>query len=185
MTETVEAPAEAQRYVGGGVLRKEDPELITGQARYIDDMTLPGMVWMAVVRSPFAHARITGFDADAAKGMPGVLAVWSGEDLASEWIGGLPCAWPVTVDMEEAAKDGAPLVHDELGTNRSYTWTLSNGEVDRVFSEAPVVVKERYYHPRLIPNAIEPRGVLVQPVASQGEYTIWSATQIPHVLRVT
>ncbi len=225
-----------ERYVGGGVLRKEDPELITGQARYIDDMTLPGMVWMAVVRSPFAHARITGFDADAAKGMPGVLAVWSGEDLASEWIGGLPCAWPVTedikipthwpvtkdvvhhageavgvvvaetreqaldaaeavnvdyeplpvvLDMEEAAKDGAPLVHDELGTNRSYTWTLSNGEVDRVFSEAPVVVKERYYHPRLIPNAIEPRGVLVQPVASQGEYTIWSATQIPHVLRVT
>jgi carbon-monoxide dehydrogenase large subunit len=52
-----------------------------------------------------------------------------------------------------------------------------------VFDEAPVVVKERYYHPRLIPNAIEPRGVVVQPVPAQGEVTIWSATQIPHILR--
>jgi carbon-monoxide dehydrogenase large subunit len=61
---------------------------------------------------------------------------------------------------------------------------LTNGDVDKVFAEAPVVVKERYYHPRLIPNAIEPRGVVVQPTPAQGEYTVWSATQIPHILKV-
>jgi carbon-monoxide dehydrogenase large subunit len=57
------------------------------------------------------------------------------------------------------------------------------GNVERVFSEAPVVVKERYYHPRLIPNAIEPRGVLVQPIPATNEFTMWSSTQVPHILR--
>ncbi|HZB67901.1 MAG TPA: hypothetical protein VE503_10830, partial [Ornithinibacter sp.] len=53
---------QAQRYVGGGVLRKEDPELLTGQGRYTDDVVLPGMVWVIVVRSPFAHALINSVD---------------------------------------------------------------------------------------------------------------------------
>jgi carbon-monoxide dehydrogenase large subunit len=60
-----------------------------------------------------------------------------------------------------------------------------NGEVDEVFSKAPVVVKERYVHPRLIPNAIEPRAIVVQPLPSQGEFTMWSATQVPHIAKVT
>ncbi len=226
--------ATAQKYVGGGVLRKEDPELITGQARFIDDLTFPGMVWMHVVRSPFAHARITSVDTSAATTMPGVIAVWSGVDLADEWQGSLPCAWPVTEDIkmpahwpvskdevrhigeavavviaetreqakdaaeavavdyeplpvvtdaEEALKDGAPLVHADLGTNKCYTWPLSAGEVEKVFSSAPVVVKERYYHPRLIPNAIEPRGSVAVPFPAQGEFTLYSATQIPHILK--
>ncbi|HYY44645.1 MAG TPA: molybdopterin cofactor-binding domain-containing protein, partial [Actinomycetota bacterium] len=91
----------------------------------------------------------------------------------------------VVLDLEEAVQDGAPLVHDDIGTNACYTWTLENGDVDKVFSEAPVVVKERYWHPRLIPNAIEPRGIVVQPTPAQGEYTMWSATQIPHIVRTT
>ena len=80
----------AQRYVGQGVLRKEDPELVTGQARYIDDLTLPGMVWMTVVRSPHAHARIRKVDVSAALARPGVVAAFTGEDLASEWAAGCP-----------------------------------------------------------------------------------------------
>ncbi len=227
---------EAQRYVGGGLLRKEDPELLTGQATYTEDIVVPGMVWVAVVRSPFAHARINRVDTSRAKDMPNVVAVFSGEELAAEWAGPLPMAWPVTedinnpshfpvatdkaryagdavavvvadsrahaqdaaeavdvdyepldpvVDMEEALKDGAPLVHEEFGTNKCYTWPLVNGEVDEVFSKAPVVVKERYVHPRLIPNAIEPRAIVVQPLPSQGEFTMWSATQVPHIAKVT
>jgi carbon-monoxide dehydrogenase large subunit len=227
---------EAQRYVGGGLLRKEDPELLTGQATYTEDIVVPGMVWVAVVRSPFAHARINRVDTSRAKEMPNVVAVFSGEELAAEWAGPLPMAWPVTedinnpshfpvatdkaryagdavavlvadsrahaqdaaeavdvdyepldpvVDMEEALKDGAPLVHEEFGTNKCYTWPLVNGEVDEVFSKAPVVVRERYVHPRLIPNAIEPRAIVVQPLPSQGEFTMWSATQVPHIAKVT
>ncbi|HTE69469.1 MAG TPA: xanthine dehydrogenase family protein molybdopterin-binding subunit, partial [Actinomycetes bacterium] len=91
---------------------------------------------------------------------------------------------PVVTDIMEALEDSSPVIHDALGSNKAYTWGLSNGDVDRVFAEAPVVVRQRYYHPRLIPNAIEPRGVVVQPVPAQGEYTIWSATQIPHILKL-
>ena len=237
------AEPEAKRWVGGGILRKEDPELLTGQGRFIDDIALPGMLWLAMVRSPVAHANLTSVDVSGAAGMPGVAAVLTGQDLAGDWAAAMPLAWPiadrtmpdeptadarvpdhwpvakdrvrfmgeivavvvadsrehavdaveaveveygelpVVTDMEAALRDDAAVIHEAFGSNRAYTWTLANGEVDRVFADAPVVVKERYYHPRLIPNAIEPRGVVVQPVPAQGEITIWSATQIPHILR--
>ena len=83
------------------------------------------------------------------------------------------------MDVEAAAQDGAPLVHDELGTNVSYVWKLEAGEVDAAFASAAATVKERYYHPRLIPTAIEPRSILVQSNPATGDATMWSATQIP------
>jgi carbon-monoxide dehydrogenase large subunit len=221
--------------IGQAVLRKEDPELLTGQARFIDDLTLPGMVWMVVVRSPYAHARINGVDVSKALEAAGVVAAFSGQDLADDVPAGLPCAWPVTedikmpthwplardkaryagdgvavviadsralakdaaelvevdyeplpavTDVSVALDEGAPLVHDEFDSNECYVWKLEAGEVDKLFAEADVTVSERYYQNRLVPNAIEPRGVLVQPVPAQGEYTFWSATQVPHILRV-
>jgi carbon-monoxide dehydrogenase large subunit len=242
MTQVAEPGAKS--WVGGGILRKEDPELLTGQGRYVDDIALPGMLWLAFVRSPVAHANITAIDTSAAKQQPGVQAVFTGPELAEEWAAAMPCAWPiadrimpdepsadpripdhwpvakgrvnfmgeivavvvadsrehaadaieavevdydelpVVIDMMEAMNEGSPVIHESLGTNKAYTWVLTNGDVDKVFAEAPVVVKERYYHPRLIPNAIEPRGVVVQPVPAQGEYTVWSATQIPHILKL-
>src|SRR4051812_248041 len=245
MTEVADSPSRPERYVGGGILRKEDPELVTGQARFVDDITLPGMVWLGVARSPFAHARINGVNLARVRELPGVVAAWSGDDLADEWAAALPCAWPVSTtsfptptdhdprmpdhwpvakdkarfagdavavvvaesraavkdaleavetdlepldavfDPEAALADDAPVIHDELGSDDFYTWALGNDSVERVFADAPVVVTERYLHPRLIPNAIEPRGVVVQPAPAQGEYTVWSATQIPHVLKVT
>ena len=86
----------AKRWVGGGLVRKEDPKLITGQGRYTDDLALPGMLWLAFARSPVAHANIASIDTSTAKEMPGVLAVFTGEELASEWAAAMPCAWPVT-----------------------------------------------------------------------------------------
>ncbi|MGH3129964.1 MAG: xanthine dehydrogenase family protein molybdopterin-binding subunit, partial [Gaiellaceae bacterium] len=166
----------------------------------------------------------------------GVVAAFSGADLAGEWAGPLPMAWPVTEDtknpphwpltpdkaryagdavavvvaetralatdaaelvavdyeplpavtgVEAALADGAPIVHDDLGSNHCYTWSLAAGDADRLFSKAAVTIEERYYQQRLVPNAIEPRGVLVQPSPAQGEFTMWSATQIPHIARVT
>jgi aerobic carbon-monoxide dehydrogenase large subunit len=246
MTQVAEQAEQAARYVGGGVLRKEDPELLTGQARFIDDIALPGMLWVGIVRSPYAHARINGVELTKVRGEPGVVGAFSGADLAEEWASGLPCAWPLStrsfpaptdedpripdhwpvakeearfageavavvaaetraaakdalesvevdyepieavLDIEEALRDDAPVCNEQdLSDNKCYTWTLSGGDVDRVFSEAPVVVKERYWHPRLIPNAIEPRGIVVQPIPAQGEFTMWSATQVPHIARTT
>src|SRR5919199_2859851 len=209
MTEVTEAPAAAQRYVGGGVLRKEDPELVTGHARYVDNISLPGMRWVGVVRSPFAHARINGVDLSRAREMSGVVAAYSGEELTREWAAGLPCAWPLAdrsfpdpttedprapdhwpvatdkarhagdpvavvvaesralaadaveavevdydpldpvLDLEHGLDPNAPLVHEEFGDNRCYTWGLANGDADTVFAAAPLVVRERYLHPRL------------------------------------
>ncbi len=223
-------------YIGASVERKEDARLLRGETRWVDNMTLPGMLWMAVVRSPYAHAKIGNVDLEKALAADGVVAAFSGAQLAEEWAGSLPCAWPVTgdcripqhrplasdkaryagdgvavvvaesralakdaaelvevdyeplpavTDVGEATSDSAPLVHDEYDENRAYTWTLQNGEIDRLFSEAAVTVKEHYRQQRLIPNAIEPRSVLVQPVLATDEYTMWSATQVPHIARVT
>ncbi|HZP89504.1 MAG TPA: xanthine dehydrogenase family protein molybdopterin-binding subunit, partial [Actinomycetota bacterium] len=223
------------RFVGQPVLRKEDPELLTGRARYVDNISLAGMVWMAVVRSPFAHARIRRIDPSRAEGMPGVLGVFTAADLEGEWGGPLPFVWPITedikvpvhwplagdkaryqgdgvavvvaesrgqaedaaeavavdyeplaavTDLEEAARDGV-LIHEDLGTNVVVHWSHGGAGDQSVFETAPVVVKERYVAPRLIPNAMEPRGCVAEVNPAMGEFTLYSATQIPHVARVT
>ncbi len=76
---------------GAALKRKEDPRFITGAGNYLDDIKLPGMTHAVVVRSPYAHARITRIDTAAAAAMPGVVAVYTGADTAS--INPLPCAW--------------------------------------------------------------------------------------------
>jgi len=89
-------------------------------------------------------------------------------------------ALDVIVDVEAASKEGATLVHEELGTNVSYVWKLETGAFDET---ADVIVKHRYVQPPLIPNAIEPRGVVAR-LEPGGDVTLWSATQIPHILRL-
>src|SRR5947209_5397177 len=86
-------------YVGESVGRKEDARLLTGQARYVDDLTLPGMVWLAVVRSPYAHARVRSVDVSAARAAEGVVAAFSGADLEAEWQSPFG-TWVVTEDMK-------------------------------------------------------------------------------------
>jgi len=83
--------------VGRARTRKEDARLITGRTRWTDNITLNGMLHLAMVRSPVAHARITAIDVEAAKRMPGVIAVFTGADLDAEQSG-LPCAWPINAD---------------------------------------------------------------------------------------
>ena len=77
---------------GSGIRRREDPRLITGTATYTDDIVLPGMLHAAMLRSPFAHARITSIDTSAAAEATGVVAVYTGADTEGE-IGPAPCAW--------------------------------------------------------------------------------------------
>src|ERR1700689_4864479 len=94
-TETAEAPAAE---FGRARLRKEDARLITGQTNWTDNIRLPGMLHVAFLRSPYAHARITSVNVNAARSEPGVIAAYSGADFAAEQ-GSLPCAWPVTPDI--------------------------------------------------------------------------------------
>jgi aerobic carbon-monoxide dehydrogenase large subunit len=230
--EQLSAPDSA-KHIGKPLRRKEDRRLITGRTRWTDNITLPGLLHVAMVRSPMAHARITRVDVSPALERPGVVAAFSGADLADQ-LGTLPCAWPVTadmvhpdhrplavdevrhvgeavavvvardrysaadaleavevdydplpavVDMEEALKDEV-LVHSDKGTNKSFLWPFDGGDYDAAKAKAEVVVKRRYIQQRLIPNAMEPRGVVVEPLTEGDEYTVYSATQIPHILRV-
>ncbi len=228
MTETVE------RYMGSSVPRKEDPALLTGRANWTDNIKLPGMLHFSVLRSSYAHARITHVNVSAALEQPGVVAAFTGEDLAEEWAIGIPCGWPVTediklpdhwplargevnhvgeavavvvaadrykaqdalefievdyepmeavVDVEAALEDGAPLVHEQFGTNECYVWPLATGNIDDAFSKADVVVSERYIQQRLIPSAIEPRAVVVAPEPAYGGFVVYTSTQVPHFVK--
>jgi carbon-monoxide dehydrogenase large subunit len=82
--------ATATRLFGAAIKRREDPRFITGRGQYVDDVKLPGMTYAAFVRSPHAHARIKGINAAKAKAVPGVVAVYTGQDVQ---VGGLPCGW--------------------------------------------------------------------------------------------
>jgi aerobic carbon-monoxide dehydrogenase large subunit len=221
---------DARREVGSARKRSEDARLITGQTQWTDNIQLPGLCHVAFLRSPYAHARIANVDATAALQRPGVIAVFTGADLAAEQ-GSLPCAWPVTedmvlpdhpplavtevryagepvacvvardryaaadaleaididyeplppvLDMEQALQEGADKVHD--AGNKSYTWVFENGDLDAAFRDAPVLLERRYIQQRLIPAAMEPRAVVCEPLGD--EFTLWSATQIPHILRL-
>ncbi|PSK92967.1 carbon-monoxide dehydrogenase large subunit [Murinocardiopsis flavida] len=229
MTATPDTPSVQ---LGQARLRKEDARLVTGQTSWTDNLTQPGLLHVAFLRSPVAHARITGVDVSAALELPGVVAAFSGADFAAEQ-GSLPCAWPVTadivlpdhppmaveevryvgeavacvvardsyaaadaleaieidfealppvLDMEAALAEGADLVHASKGTNKSFLWPFEAGDVGAAFDGADTVVTRRYRQQRLIPAAMEPRSVLCKPDGDS--YTLWSATQIPHILRL-
>jgi aerobic carbon-monoxide dehydrogenase large subunit len=98
--------------MGGGVPRKEDPNLVTGKANWTDNIKLPGMLHFAVLRSPFAHAKVTHIDVSAARERDDVVAAFTGADLAEEWPGGVPCAATVTEDQKNPPHP--PIVTDEV-----------------------------------------------------------------------
>jgi len=237
MTAVEERPAAE---VGSPRRRKEDQRLITGRSRWTDNLKLPGMHHLAMVRSPLAHARITSVDTTAAKAASGVVAVLTGADVA-EQQGSLPNAWPITEDQKApphpaiavdrvafageivacvvarsaaeardaaelvdveydeltpvldlaAAAAGGDLAHPDLGTNISARWVFDSaeagtgGNVEDAIAEARdggVLIERTYRQQRLIPSFIEPRSVVVDPTGEQT--TLWSATQIPHILRL-
>jgi aerobic carbon-monoxide dehydrogenase large subunit len=95
MTVTEDRPDAVRKEVGNDRRRKEDQRLITGRTRWTDNIQLPGMLHVAMVRSPFAHARITNIETAEAKATPNVVAVLTGEDVKDEQ-GSLPNAWPIT-----------------------------------------------------------------------------------------
>ena len=94
---------QAAKVIGTPMLRREDPALLTGEAKFTNDLNIPGALHLAVLRSPYAHARITSVDVSGALGQPGVVAAYSGADLQELWGAPMPCAWPVTADMKNPA----------------------------------------------------------------------------------
>lgn len=221
----------AGKYVGKSIKRTEDPRLIKGLAHYVDDVRLPDTLHVAFVRSIYAHARISSIDTTEAANAPGVVAIYTGKDIA-ERVGPVPCAaalpdlkvpdyrvlatgkalfvghpiaavvatdryvardaadliavdyeeLPAVVDVEQAAQGGA-LVHESFGDNIAYKLTSGEGDVEAALKSADKIVSQKMVHQRLAPIAMEPRGVLARYFPGEEELTVWSSTQIPHLLR--
>jgi carbon-monoxide dehydrogenase large subunit len=115
--------------IGVRVARKEDYRFLTGAGQYTDDVSLPNQAYAAFVRSPHAHARIQGIRLDKAKKAPGVLGIFTGQDLANAKVGGLPCGWLIT-DV-----NGQPMKEPPHPC-------LAQGKVRHVGDQVAVVVAE-------------------------------------------
>ena len=224
--------------IGARVQRKEDYRFLTGSGQYTDDFALPHQTYAAFVRSPHAHAKIKKISSDKAKKSPGVLAIYTGEDLAAAKVGGLPCGWlitdvngkpmkeppfpplaqgkvrhvgervavviaetleqardaaekvevdydvlPAVVDVKSAAK--GPALHDIAPDNVCYVWALGDkAATDAAFAKAAHVTKLDIVNNRLVPNAIEPRAANATHSRADDSYTLYVASQNPHVERL-
>jgi carbon-monoxide dehydrogenase large subunit len=123
---TVEQPT--GNWVGKSLRRKEDPRLIQGRASYVDDITVSGMLWAAVVRSPEAHAKVVSIDTSAARATPGVRAVYTGDDM-TDLAAPLPHAWaPAGVEIKVPER-----------------WPLVRGRVCHVGDAVALVIAEDRY----------------------------------------
>jgi carbon-monoxide dehydrogenase large subunit len=226
--------------IGAAVKRREDQRFITGQGRYVDDVTLPGQLHAHFVRSPHAHARIASIDAAAARAAPGVVAVFTGADMAAENIGSLPCGWlvrskdgspmiepphpplgvdrvrhvgdqvavviadtrqhaaeaaalidvdyeelPAVATIPEAVAEGAPLVWEQAPANTCYDWEIGDDAATQAaFAKAHTVVALDLVNNRLVPNAIEPRAAIGAYDPGTGDYTLYTTSQNPHLIRL-
>src|SRR5436305_14628007 len=99
--------------VGAPIKRREDPRLITGQSTYVDDIKLHGMLHMAVLRSPYGHARINSINTDAARKHPGVVAVYLWEDLKGA-VGNIPIAFRLPGNITDGMGRRGPLAEGKL-----------------------------------------------------------------------
>ncbi len=230
----------AENGIGAATRRKEDQRFLTGKGHYTDDFNRPGQTYAVFVRSPHAHAVIKGVDISNAREAPGVVAIFTGADMAADNVGSLPCGWTVTdrngephkagphyplardkvrhvgdqvavviaetlaqakdaaelveVDYEvlpavtepaKATAEGAPQVHDEAPGNLCYDWIIGDeAQVDEALAKAHHVTSLDLINNRLIPNAIEPRAALGEYDAGTGNYTLYSTSQNPHLLRL-
>jgi aerobic carbon-monoxide dehydrogenase large subunit len=208
------------RYTGMRIKRLEDPRLLTGRGRYLDDLALPRMLFASFVRSPHAHARIVRIDATAARALPGVAAVITAEDLRAvtrplaprlDGAGFTPTAWPALADdvarycgeavaaviaadpyvvadarelvtVEWEPRPAVVTIDQALTSNQIlFQRCHRQGDVDRAFASAPIVIRETFEHGRCAPSPIELRGILAD--WDGDALTIWSGNQSPSLMR--
>lgn len=223
----------ATKLLGERIKRKEDPRLIQGRAHYVDDLKLDGMLHMAFARSVHAHARIKSVNVSRARALPGVVEVWTGNDIKGQ-LGLIPCAagieglkvpenhclavdkvcyvgqpiaavvatdrylardaadeieieyetLPAVTDLEKALAKGSPLVHENFGDNVAFVLKLEGGDWKALKEDKSLkVVKQRFINQRLAPVSMETRGVIASYLPGEDMLTVWSSTQIPHILK--
>ena len=220
----------ATKHIGVPRKRSEDPQILMGRAKYVDDIALPGTLEVAFLRSTHAHARIKNIGLDKARLHPDCIEIITANEFdgaSTTFLPGLrgelkPVSTPFIAqgkvrfvgeiiaavvapnryiaedivdlidveyegltaynDVEEAMKPDAVPLHEELESNVYYTDSFSNGDVDKAFSEAFLVIKERVATARTSAAPMETRGVLANWGIDE-TLTVWSSTQMPYPLR--
>jgi len=224
--------------IGVSVRRKEDLRFLSGRGNYVDDINRPGQVYAHFLRSDQPHGKINSINMAEAAKMPGVIAIFTGEDFSQ--VGGIPCGWqihskdgspmveprhpvlahgkvrhvgdpialvvaatkqqakdaaeaivldieslPAVASLGAALAPGAPLVHDEAAGNICFDWQIGDAAaVAAGFAKAHKIVKLDLVNNRLIANAMEPRAAIGEYDVSSGEYTLYTTSQNPHVIRL-
>jgi carbon-monoxide dehydrogenase large subunit len=220
------------KIIGARIKRTEDPRLLTGLGAYTDDRQVARVLHAAFLRSDQSHARIRAIDCAAARAAPGVIAVFTADDLADQvtplvatsrmknyfatpilplargkvrYVGepvvGIVAQnryqaedalelvtidyepLPVVIDPEQAVKDGAPLLHEEAGSNVLVSREFKRGDIEAAFGSAATRVGGRFRMHRKTPVAIEPRACLAEYDAGRQALTLYSATQVPGIVR--
>jgi CO/xanthine dehydrogenase Mo-binding subunit len=172
--------------IGASLPRKEDGPLLTGRARFADDLARPGAVHACIVRSGLAHARVASISVEEALAVPGVVGVLTSEHLPDVRI-------PMRLyslegmerflDGERAQDQDAPILHEETGTNLAASFTVERGDVDALFESAHLVVEERIESHRHAAVPLETRGLVAEWYEDAGELTVWGAAKVVHVNR--
>jgi aerobic carbon-monoxide dehydrogenase large subunit len=223
------------RYIGAKVERQEDPRLLTGHGRYVDDIKLPGMLHACFLRSSFAHARINGIDAASARRLPGVHGVFTLADLGESYAGkrmqqlypaplikqditpyplakdevsfvGQPVAVVVAdsravaedavalievdyepldavADLRRAAEPDAPRAHAGAPDNLAAQLRARYSDADGAFAAAPHVLSTSFLQHRGGCHSMETRGVVAAWSPFGDQLSLWSATQVPYLIR--
>jgi carbon-monoxide dehydrogenase large subunit len=221
-----------EKLVGTRVKRTEDPRLLTGRGCYVDDKQVAGLLHVAFRRSDQSHARIVAIDVAAALEVPGVVAVYTAEQMEGmvkpifatsrmpdyhptaiyplargkvRFVGEAVVAivaesryiaedalelihieyeqLPNVVDPEAAAEDGAPLLHEEAGTNVLVRREFRRGDIDAVMADAPVKVGGRFRFRRKTALAMENRAYLAEYDQGKRALTLHSSTGSPGIVR--
>src|SRR5437773_8866 len=146
------------RFVGRSVKPHKTSRFLTGGGVYVSDIRLPNMLHAALLRSTRAHARIRSIDADY-------------EEL------------PVVADPNDALKVGATLVHDESKDNVVFSFSVNKGNIDQALRDASYTLRERFRHHRYCAAPLEGRGVVAWVEPKTNILTVWSSTQMPHLVR--
>jgi carbon-monoxide dehydrogenase large subunit len=232
----------SSRFIGRSIKPDKSNRFITGDGMYVGDVRLPNMLHAALVRSVHAHARIREVDVQEARGLDGVVGVWTEREVKgrispfpesfeihpARWLEGVkpvlqgprPMALaygkvhyvgepvaivvaedraraedavdavaidyeelPVVADPEESLRPGAPLVHEGSKSNVVFGFSIDKGNVDQALGAAPYRLSERFRHHRYCAAPLECRGVLAWVEPKTNILTVWSSTQMPHLVR--
>ncbi len=225
--------ARAKSPIGAALPRTNALRLLSGRGQYVDDLNPPRLLHAAVLRSPYAHARIRRLDVTAAAAAPGVARILTGRDVAAvcdpyvgvlQHVPGMQSApqWPLAIeracwqgepvalvvaatraeaedalalmdidweelpavtDAETALNDETPVIHPQLGSNLCFERVVAAGDVASAFAQAAHVITAEFNTSRHTAVTLEPRTILADFNAADGQLTVWHSTQVPYMMQ--